>query len=248
MSIMSWFRRRSRGQLSRVEEAVQRGCWKCRSTKPLVWQRDLRIGHLYTCPQCDAVWHVWDDWPNTGQVEPGDIPLIEAWNAEPVTLEPEMRTTLRRIGASATHPTPANNETPCAVTTRSGEHFDCAIVREQDYAPYGGAKKNWRLANEIAKLEPSAFALPLEVREGTGNAPDVYKNVYYAEFVMPDGRCFSCQGLEVFLVHPDYRATDAKMWPRDDWGKAQSAGPILRPDNVAYFIADPFQPLWHSGS
>lgn len=171
------------------------------------------------------------------------MPLIEEWNAAPIRLDEKTRAVLKSIGASPTHPTPRNRETPCAVTTVSGEYHACAILRQQNYAPYLVDGREWRLATHIAEIRPSPFALPLEVRTSTFHAPEIQKNHRPSLMVMPDGRFFAGEGPEVFMVHPDYDAASAKMADPHDLPSDETAEYVPQAQNVVYLVADPWEPL-----
>lgn len=226
-----------------MSDYIESGCPACGSHKPLVWQRDLRIGHIYTCPRCDKAWYLWSERPFRQPLDPAAMPLVEEWNAAPVMLDEAMRAILKEIGASPTHPTPRNRETPCAVTTVANEHFSCAILRQQNYAPCWVSGKKWRLATEIAELGPSPFALPLDVRTSTFHAPEIQKNYNPTLIEMPDGQFFSGEGPEVFMVHPAYDATTARIADRQELPPGKTADYIPLPEEIVYFVADFWEPL-----
>lgn len=238
MPLWSWLWGKADKKSPAMSDYVASGCSRCGGRTSLIWRRDLRIGHLYECGRCGTRWYLWAEWPFRVELDPAALPLIEEWNAAPVSLGKEMRATLKRIGASPTHPTPRNRETPCAVTTAGGEDFPCAILRQQDHAPIGERGKKWRLATEIAELRPSPFALPLPVRTATFHAPEIQKNHSPSLIVMPDGRFFAAEGPEVFMVHPDYDAASAKMADRDGIPPGEIAEFVPLPKEVAYFVAD----------
>ncbi|QLC20891.1 hypothetical protein HFP51_01040 [Parasphingopyxis sp. CP4] len=201
----------------------------------------MRIGAVYYCRKCDVHYHVSPDGSERIRMTAEDSPLAEQWNAAPLVLKPEMQAALIAIGASPTHPTPPNRETPCAVTTSAGEHFPCAIVREQAYPPLHYSRHPLRLGSEIAKVEPSPYALPLKVRRSTASPVEVYKNVYETEIVMPDGSWLSGGGSEVFLADPDYDATTAMVPPRGkERPKDARHGNITQQEAIMVFIVDPF--------
>ena len=244
MSIWSWlWRKKADDKPPAMADYIESGCPACRSRRALVWRRDLRIGHIYDCRRCDAAWYLWPEWPFKEPLDPTALPLIEVWNAAPVTLDAEMRVTLKAIGASPTHPTPRNRETPCAVTTVSGEYFPCAILRQQNYAPYWISGKEWRLATEIAELGPSPYALPLEVRTSTFYAPEIQKNYRPTLIVMPDGHYFEGEGPEVFMVHSHYDAATARVADSQALPPGETAGYVPLPKEVVRFVADPWEPL-----
>jgi hypothetical protein len=60
---------------------------------------------------------------------------------------------------------------------------------------------------------------------------------------MPDGHFFEGEGPEVFMVHPDYEAADAKVADPQELPAGQSAGYVPQADDVAVFVADPWESL-----
>lgn len=230
--VFAWMRGGSAGGLR---------CSACNSRRPLAKVREMRIGTVYHCPKCDVHFHISPDDAERMIIPAADSPLVAEWNAAPLTLQPEDQALLIQIGASPTHPSPSNRETPCAVTTKSGEHFPCAIVREQAYPPCHYSAHPLRLGSEIANVEPSPYALPLKVRRSTASPAEVYKNVYESEIVMPDGTWLSGGGSEIFLVDPDYDATTAMVPPRGkEPPKGARHGHITQPEAIMVFIVDPF--------
>ena len=169
-------------------------------------------------------------------VRRGRLQLLHAWSQERLRLPDAMMASLRKIGATPESQFP---EVPCSVITHSGERIDLALVVFQPDAP-SASWYEYRLASDIAELEPSPFALPLAVRRAAAYAPEARMGWSPSTLEMPDGARFTLSGREHFFVYPGYQATEARVAGGYDLGHldapVRSAG---APEPVIRFVADP---------
>ena len=167
------------------------------------------------------------------------LELIERWNEGPIVLRADHVTALEAIG-----PTPSDpygnqrglRETPCAVTTVTGERIDLAIVSVQRHAPFEHWR-SYRLANEMAEVHPSRYALPLEVRVATSRARELRMGFAPTIAKLPTGERVAFNGPQNFFVREGVAASDIVL--SRSLFQFKKPQPIHPGDEViTYFVAD----------
>ncbi len=171
-------------------------------------------------------------------VVPADrVDLILEWNNGPILLSQEYVQRLERIGA--TPPDSYGNgrqhkRTPCSVTTTGGERIDLAVVSIQAHAPFE-THRNYRLGTEIARLDESPYALPLDVRIATSRAEEIRMGLAPTIIEMTDGKRFTLNWTTHFLVKEGYRAADARVAEGNLLPMPEIAD---EPKEIIYFVVD----------
>ena len=210
-----------------------------RDLSVFVRPRELRYGVLYECVLCRHPWYLCGEPAFMNFVPPERLELIEKWNEHPIILRQEPSAQLGAIGR--TPPDQYGNgrqfhETPCAITTVSGEQINLAIVSVQRHAPF----EEWRdcrLASDIAAVHPSPYALPLTVRAASSQADEIRMGFAPTMIEAPNGELLALNGTQNFLVSSRCKASEVVVSNRRlDW----SNSPALhgRPDGIVYFVAD----------
>lgn len=208
---------------------------------------ELRRGSLHRCRVCDEVWHLDRQAERMTHVEAERLPLILDWNRAAIELPANMVKEVRRIG-----PTPPDvygngsgqRVTPCEVVSRSGEHFERAMICVQLEAPVQ-VDVRFRLGSEIAEVKESVFALPRSVREASGRAKEMRMGFSPTLIEMPDGRRFVMNGMTSFMAVQGYAASDARVATGSYFSEERPPSFVETPDDVVYFIVDG-DPYWAS--
>lgn len=174
------------------------------------------------------------------------LPLVLEWDREPIKLANDLDARLEQIG-----PTPPDvygngsdrRVTPCRVVTKTGEQVDPAMICVQLDAPVQD-HMHFRLGDEIADIQESEFALPLDVRLASCRAEEVGMGFSPSVIEMSDGRRFVLNGTTSFPEDPAYNSSDARV-AKGSYCAEVSPLPILPSPNVTYFVVDG-DPGWAS--
>jgi hypothetical protein len=199
----------------------------------------LRFGSLYECKVCGQPWYLYGDPSFMNFVPPARMELIRRWNESEIALAPEHVRKLKAIG-----PTPPDIygnrrqycEVPCAVTTLEGARIEMAVVSVQRHAPFEHWR-TYRLASEIAEIEPSRYALPLSVRVAASKAEEIRMGFAPTMVEWPNGGPIALNWSQHFLVRPGVSAGDVRVSKRDiDMKKPPEVYNGTKDD--VYFVAD----------
>lgn len=201
--------------------------------------RDLRYGALFECQICKQPWYLYGEPEFMNFIPQDRMGIIENWNNQPIAFSQEHLSELRDIGR--TPPDIYGNgsqfdQTPCSVTTVSGEQIDLAVVSFQRHAPFE-EWRHYRLASEIAQIRPSPYALPLSLRIASSNADEMRMGFAPTCIQAPDGRRLLLNWTQHFLVEAGF---DAKTMTLGQWSFDYKNMPRVcnGPQNVVYFVAD----------
>lgn len=133
----------------------------------LAHHRVLKAGNLYCCQQCGEHWYLDVKQAFLSHVASERLPLINAWHNADLTLSEEHRQVLTRIEQCSHFNTKQCNTIPCQVTSKNGHVYPFAQVIIDLDAPIQ-THLEYRLANEIADISASPFALQKTVRDACG--------------------------------------------------------------------------------
>ncbi len=136
--------------------------------------RRVKGGDRYVCTECGAPWYL----PGAPQpqhmmlIPPACVAQFEAWCEREITCTTSVLEAARAIGATPpSYDDHADDvRIPCKVTTRKGEQIELAVLRFSRLPPIPWMDErpqhlpHFRLADEIASVEPSRFALSRQVR------------------------------------------------------------------------------------
>ena len=175
--------------------------------------KSLRRGALYRCRVCQTVWHLDGRSERMTHVDEQRLELVLAWDAAPITLTPDLVSTVQQIGPTPPDVYGNGRErlvTPCAVHTNAGETFERAMICVQRDAPVEDHMR-FRLGSEVASIQESTFALPAEVRRASSLAQEMRMGFSPTLIEMPDGRRFVMNGMTSFMLVDGYAAKDAQV-------------------------------------
>jgi hypothetical protein len=138
--------------------------------------KSLKFGHLYACQLCGLNWVL-----DSGRYAMTRVPddrrdIFNQWNETPLPIEREQLRVLDAIGGTAAKYWMGRDRIiaiPCAISTASGERIDPALVWVTERPPIDGFTRHFRLYQNIGSVEPSRFALPMDVRRATVLAQEV---------------------------------------------------------------------------
>lgn len=155
--------------------------------------RKLKSGTLYACGTCGGNWVLDGRGRMMTRVPPERNDLLAEWDTTPLPiLSPELNV-MKGIGATAPARWLGSDslvEVPCAVSLKSGEKFDPAVVWITTRAPIDVFGPPPRLHRDVAAIEPSRFALPLDVRRATESASEFRMGFAPTRVVAADGTPF----------------------------------------------------------
>ena len=201
--------------------------------------KPMKSGALYECKECGAKWYVDGEGVLAHFIGASQLPSLMAWNDMKVDLTAEQRSILHKIGR--TPPDTYGNgskyeEYPCAVETTDGEKIDMAVVSIQVVAPLRGSQTN-RLASDIKSIEPSPYALPLDVRRATSDAEEMAMDFAPTLITLSNGEKRMLNWTQNFLKISGVDASVTQV-SNDAYNYKNMPEQYNLEDEVIYFVAD----------
>ena len=155
--------------------------------------KSLKFGQLYACRLCGLNWVLDDDLSTMTRVPRDRQDVLNEWNENQLVVQPEHLRVLEAIGGTAPNYWMGHNgviEIPCAISSRSGEHIDPAVVWFTKRPPIEVFTSRFSLYQNIVAVEPSRFALPMAVRRATVFAPEIRMGFSPTRVVAKNGTPF----------------------------------------------------------
>jgi len=153
----------------------------------------LKFGQLFACRLCGSQW-VLDDGLQTATRVPSErLNILQAWNEQRLVIPSEQLRALDAIGGTAPNFWMGRSgviQIPCAITLLTGERIDPALVWITKRPPIDMFTSRLMLFQPVDKVEPSPFALPLNVRRVTVTAPEISMGFSPTRVEALDGRPF----------------------------------------------------------
>jgi hypothetical protein len=148
---------------------------------PLEKIQELKYGELQKCSDCNTIWYMDKDDIYSDLVEADRMETISEWNKRNLAIKPTFLKVLLEIGNT---PPPIYGDIlknhiciPCKCTLDSGLIIDYCILNIQRKPPLHQKNyKNIIYIDQVIKIEPSEFSLPLNVRIET-TKQGYYENV-----------------------------------------------------------------------
>jgi hypothetical protein len=131
-----------------------------------------KFGHLYQCSRCSCYWFLPEHKQYIARIHDNLLPLAHHWNQTPLTLNSLLLSALTKIGG--VEGSKDCIAIPCAVKNVSGEYHDKAIVlisKQPPYFWYNPQIVHW--ADELVAINPSPFALPIDVRRASSQKREI---------------------------------------------------------------------------
>lgn len=155
--------------------------------------KSLKFGHLYACELCGSNW-VLDNGRDAMTRAPDDRrDVLSEWNESQLSIGQEHLRVLDEIGGTSPSYWLGHDRAiaiPCAITMRSGERIDPAVVWITERPPIDGFAHRIRLYRNIGSVERSRFALPMDVRRATVLAREVRMGFSPTRVVTTNGTPF----------------------------------------------------------
>jgi hypothetical protein len=137
----------------------------------------LRHGSLYRCRHCGRPWlEVGDGF--CAAMSKRDVPVVIRWDDHSLAPDAHL-SALAAIGATRGHSFIEALEVPAMVRVGS-KWLDPCRVRLQNAPPLTAGHPSVIFIDEVERIEPTEFALPLELRENSHNVPE--RNMGFAPF------------------------------------------------------------------
>jgi len=157
-------------------------------------------------------------------VEKTSLEALENWNKKDLMVSEVFMPILKEI--VATPPDAYGNGSdyisiPCQITLKDGWVFETALLQLQ-YLPPFYASEHIILIDEVAKIEPSKYALPLDIRVATALAFEV--RMSYAPTVIENGGySFILNWTNNFFKHPELDAKNTRvLLPEEEENKTKT--------------------------
>ena len=138
---------------------------------------NLRHGSLYRCRHCGRPWLEVGDGFCTAMTK-RDIPVVIRWDDHPLAPDAHLPA-LAEIGATPGHSFVEALEVPAMVRVGSNWVDPCR-VRLQNAPPLTAGHPSVIFVDDVERIEPTEFALPLEFREYSHKVPE--RAIGYAPF------------------------------------------------------------------
>jgi len=180
-------------------------------------ERNLRSGAQFFCAVCKTRSFVEDRQKVIWTILDTALPLVDRWNQGTLRPTPEQWNSLQAIGSQpfvnySTVEFRPRYFIPCRVTKHDGSVVDPARVVFQDHPPIDPWPEGQKFdfIDEVAKIEPSPYALSKELITAVENAPDITGHNTYLTYVEDrnDGHRFVLVGHPHFLKFENYRGSD----------------------------------------
>ncbi len=204
----------------------------------------LKFGHLYVCQICGLNWVLEEDHYAMTRV-PGDrLEILKEWNESQLPIDQEPRRVLEAIGGTAPKYWMGHDRViaiPCAISTDSGERVDPALVWITKRPPIDGFIRRVRLFRKIRTVEPSDFALPIDVRWATLIAPEIRMGFAPTRVVATNGTPFVLHWATSLFNQDGVTGREVRL-SAEPFEKDESI-PIAETDMIhaTYFFADWFE-------
>lgn len=210
----------------------------------LLRHRSLKFGALYICRLCGLNWVLDDAGSTMTRVPNEQMKFLDEWDQCKLSIKPRHLEVLDAIGGTAPNYWMGDNgviSIPCAITMRSGECVDPAIVWITRRAPVNIFSKRIRLFQNIATLAPSRFALPLNVRQTTASAGEVKMGFAPTRVLGPDGKPFILHWATSLFNQYGITGSEIRLSARPF--KLDEQIPVADADanHATYFFADWFE-------
>jgi hypothetical protein len=155
--------------------------------------KSLKFGQLYSCQLCGLNWVLDDNLQTMTRVPNDRRNILNEWNDKQLSVGPEHLRVLDAIGGTAPNYWIGHTdliEIPCAISMQSGERIDPAVVWITTRPPVDIFTSRLRLYQNIGAIEPSLFALPMDVRRATVFAQEISMGFAPTRVVSAKGRPF----------------------------------------------------------
>ncbi len=153
----------------------------------------LKFGHLYSCQLCGLNWLLEDSQYAMARVPNDRMNILNEWDSKKLSINQEQLHVLDSIGGTEPRYWMGRDEVimiPCAISTCAGVRIDPALIWITKRPPIDAFTSRIRLYQDIGVVEPSRYALPMEVRRATFLAPEISMGFSPTRVVAKDGTPF----------------------------------------------------------
>jgi hypothetical protein len=155
--------------------------------------KSLKFGELYACQLCGANWVLDEKHYMMSRVPNDRRDILNEWNENHFPIGQEHLRILDTIGGTTLNYWGGYDGViaiPCAIIMRSGEHIDPAVIWITKRSPIDRFPNRFMFYRDVDSIEPSRFALPLDVRCATALAGEVCMGFAPTRVVATNGTPF----------------------------------------------------------
>lgn len=196
---------------------------------------DLRHGRLHRCRHCHRPWlETADGW--CAAMAKRDIPVAIRWNDHPLPPDAHLPA-LAEIGATPGHLLVDALYVPARVRVGS-KSVDPCRVRLQNAPPLTGGHQPVIFIDDVERIEPTEFALPLALRDYSHHVPE--RAMGYAPFDVYWGQVdIELNGIQDLWGEDGMMGSELTLGPREpDWIPASRRPRSLAGGRTPIVIAD----------
>jgi hypothetical protein len=182
--------------------------------KHLVYLRPVKFGKLYQCPKNRLYWYLEDSTQRITQVPAVCENVFLSWCEHWLKLSFEQIAALREIGGiERDHYGNGAGEikVPCKITRADGVVFDPAIVLVTNLPPMHEQRPNQILGRPDDLIEPSDYALPLDVRMATARAEEIRMGFMPTRISTKNGQNYILLGTQHVFHHLAIKGRDLTL-------------------------------------
>jgi hypothetical protein len=213
-----------------------------RYTRTLFEKKALKAGRLFECPTCQRSWYLEGSWEMMCLVPEDKLSLVEEWGSAPLNLPPELMAKAGDIGATPSHQLSGEKnyaEVPCKVLTRQGDWIDKCLLAFKLSPPMEEYFLPARLFKDVADIQPSDYALPLEVRSASSLSAQVRPGRATTDVETAEGRRFLLNWTVNFFDRDGVQGKDLRLAagkPKRGKGRVALAAEPLK--EITFFFGD----------
>ena len=210
--------------------------------RTLLKKKQMRLGLLYGCPVCAQDWYLDTRAEKMSMVPRDKLPMLEKWGSMPQVLPPQLWDKAKAIGATPAHVLSTENEfseIPCKVRTQNGELIEKSILSFHTAPPLEPYQEKIHFFTDIVDIEPSDFALPLEIREACAKSAQGRGGRAMTFVESAQGKVFALNWVVNFLEWKGVRGGDIRLCPPDA-GRRLGRTPVVeeKTAEITFFIGD----------
>ena len=211
-----------------------------RYPRSLLRTRSLKKGFLYLCPACGQQWYL-DDAMQVMSVLPDEkVKLLQEWDSAPLDLTPALFEKAKAIGAIGAHPLSGERdfaEVPCRALTFGNQWVDKCLLSFKTAPPTTSYQKKILFLKDIADIEPSEYALPLEVRAATCRSVETRTGFAPTYIESSKGRRFALNWTVNFFDKKDLKGSEMRLLEEKP-GPGRLPTVLEDTDAITFIIAD----------
>jgi hypothetical protein len=194
----------------------------------------LKFGHLYQCSECGTYWFLKER--SLIRIRDSMLPMVRIWNQMRLMIAPPLLDVLVEIGG-VIDPWEEHILVPCMAEDSAGRGGPKSLVMISRHPPLFRRDYTIGWTNDLTFVEPSAVALPLDVRKASGEKREESMGFAPVGVVDRGGREYTVLSNSQFFDYRGVQGQDLQLSGRTKrWKKVV---PYI--ESEAIFFADWFE-------